>query len=226
MALNMNSFSDPFVNLRRSVNGPVLASVTVAFAACLASALLLTGPETNPAQTGAVAATDETCLSQTWPYREQKCRDAETAERKLRDVRIVSSDTSQPSRVVKSAVAEDAPAKATETPIQRAAPTPSGNQQFAASWLMGVERMPTHATVTPPIASLSLASANLPLPPVAAEPAQEPLPAPAAAPQNETIAPLQAGPSASAAVQQPKRIRTATTKPPSVRNNALTLVRT
>jgi hypothetical protein len=110
MALNMNDFSGPAAGLRKAINGPVLASVGVAFAAGLASAMLLSGPDASstPAPVATTASADTNCSDQTWPYRDQKCRDAEAAERKLRDVRIVSTDKTQPARIVKSAVSEGA----------------------------------------------------------------------------------------------------------------------
>ncbi len=225
MALNMNSFSDSFAARARNVNGTVSASVGVAFCAGIVSALLFAGPNGTPSpMTAAAPSLAETCVTQTWPHRDQKCRDAEAAERKLRDVRIVSTDKSQPPRVVKSAVADEAPAKA--APPLSPEPVANGHPQYAATWLMGVERMPSHATLTPPIASLSLASANLPLPAVTPEQAQASQPAQAAAPV-ETVAVAQVEPVATAMAPQQKRSRTAGTRAAAPKNSRMmTLVRT
>lgn len=250
MALNMNDFS----GLKQHINGPVAAAVGAAFATGLLSAFLLTGPDAASTPGVQAAATPETCLTQAWPYRDQACRDSERAERKMREVRIVSTDKSQPSRIVQSAVSEPAVQRKTETAHTAAAataPAPAAKREYAASWLMGVERLPDFATRTPPVISLSAASAALPVTgtpastqtadiqtapeaPAAAipEPARKTASAPSApAPAEDKLEQAAAEVAAMPPAQPAKRVRTARKPEPRELNAepsgaARTLIRT
>lgn len=98
----INYFSTLGARLRATANGPVLTLVAGAFATGAVSAMIFTGGLSEPAKSAPVGQTALTapqdCEQQTWPYRDQHCRDAD--QRKLRAVRIVSTDRTQPERVV------------------------------------------------------------------------------------------------------------------------------